>query len=667
MKSIPRFFLLLLVAVCFALCTFVQAFAGGDDWRAIDPAELASKTPVVEKDADAEAIFWEVRVDDSAQDLVLNHYIRLKIFTDRGKETQSKVQIPFGNYFGEEIKIKDIAARTIKVDGTIVELKKEDIFETTQIKVGGVKIKVKSFAVPGIELGAIIEYRWREVRSEVSANRMHLDYQRDVPVQRVTYHLKPSAHMVGTFRIQMFNGEMSPPEKEKDGFFGFTLTNVPAFHEEPRMPPADQVREWLFVYYTRYTKIDPAQYWHDQARGLYEQSGSLLKVDDDVKRAAAEAVGAVATPEEKLQRIFDYCRAKIKNINDPVLGLKAEERAKIKENKIPSDTLKHGMGTGTDIDHLFGALCIAAGFDVRRSAVSDRGRIFFSQEFADSYFLRSLCIAVKVGDGWTFFEPASPYVPFGMLRWQQEGLQALLADANGATWVVTQKSGPEKSIEKRTATFALSEDGTLEGDVKLEYTGHIATDLKNLYDERSESEREKSLTDDVKARLSTAEISKLSVENVTDTVKPFVYSYHVKVPGYAQRTGKRLFLQPGFFTKGVGSLFPTTERKQDIYFHYPWSEQDEISIQLPPGFVPDSADSPAPIPPEMTQRICGQKITIGISKDNRLMVYHRSFFFGGGGNILFPAQRYSVLKQLFDMIKKANDHAITLKQAAAST
>jgi hypothetical protein len=46
--------------------------------------------------------------------------------------------------------------------------------------------------------------------------------------------------------------------------------------------------------------------------------------------------------------------------------------------------------------------------------------------------------------------------------------------------------------------------------------------------------------------MSTAELSDIRIENVTDPVKPFVYAYHVRVPGYAQRTGKRLFLQPAF-------------------------------------------------------------------------------------------------------------------------
>src|SRR5260370_20563264 len=148
--------------------------------------------------------------------------------------------------------------------------------------------------------------------------------------------------------------------------------------------------------------------------------------------------------------------------------------------------------------------------------------------------------------------------------------------------------------------------------------------------------------------------------------KPVVFSCHVKVPGYAQRTGKRLFLQPAFFTHGAGPLFATKERKNDIYFHYGWSEQDEVSIQLPAGFEPDNPDAPAPITPEMTSGISSQRITIGISSNNRRMVYKRSFFFGGGDNILFGPERYPSLKQLFEMIQKANDHTITLKQAATS-
>ena len=111
-----------LAIVCLLLlATALPAFAAGDDWRPVKPEELALKTPVVEADADAEALFWEVRVDDGpVGELIFTHYLRIKVFTERGRESESKIDIPFGKIYGSNIKVKDIAARTIKPHRTIV-------------------------------------------------------------------------------------------------------------------------------------------------------------------------------------------------------------------------------------------------------------------------------------------------------------------------------------------------------------------------------------------------------------------------------------------------------------------------------------------------------------------------------------------------------------------
>ena len=88
--------------------------------------------------------------------------------------------------------------------------------------------------------------------------------------------------------------------------------------------------------------------------------------------------------------MFEFCRSKIKNINDDASGMTREERLKFKENKSPADTLKRGMGTGTDIDMLFAAMAIASGFDARVANLSDRSDTFFDKSFPDDYFLQSL-------------------------------------------------------------------------------------------------------------------------------------------------------------------------------------------------------------------------------------------------------------------------------------
>ena len=105
------------------VCAFFTAVSLAQDknWRPISPEELQLTSPKVEPDADAEVLFWEVRVDDSNPDnMQMKHYIRVKIFTERGREKYSKVDIPFA----KGMKIKDIIARVIKPDGVITELTK---------------------------------------------------------------------------------------------------------------------------------------------------------------------------------------------------------------------------------------------------------------------------------------------------------------------------------------------------------------------------------------------------------------------------------------------------------------------------------------------------------------------------------------------------------------
>ena len=660
-----RYPLLGLVLSLFA-CFPAATNAAGDEWKPIDPSHLTLKTSIVEKDADAEALFWEVRIDDNPEgDLIFNHYIRVKVFTDRGRESQSKIDLEYGKIFGGETKIQDIAARTIKPDGSIIELKKADIFERTIVKTSGVKFKARSFAMPAVEPGCIIEYRWREIRVNTDANYVRLQFQRDIPVQRVQYLIKPFSYPDATFNSITLHGQSTPWTKEKGGFYSTQMTNMPAVHEESRMPPEDQVRTWMLVYYRRSTgeKLEPDKYWADLGKGYYDRTKSLIKPNDEVKQMAASLIDGAKTDDEKIARLFEFCRYKIKNVNNDTSGLTPEERAKVKDNKNPSDTLKRGMGSGLDIDLLFAALANASGFDARIVLSPDRGDIFFDKGLPNAYFVDPQNVAVNVGGTWKFYDPGYNYVPIGMLRWQEEGQQALITDPKNPVWVNTPMTSHETSLVKRTAKLKLSEDGTLEGDVRLEFNGHQAIERKEDMDEDSETQREENLKEQIKNQMSAAEITNIKIENVTDHEKPLVFSYHVRFPGYAQRTGKRIFLQPAFFQYGRGPLFATAGRKYPIYFHYPWSENDQVEIEMPKGYALDNADAPAPFG---SGNISQYKPSLAISPDGSLLVYKRSFFFGGGGNVLFPVESYPMVKQYFDTVHKQDGHTIALKQAATN-
>lgn len=661
--------LVALLIVCLSAVFAPPSFAVGDEWRAVSPEELALKTPKVEADADAEAIFWEVRVDDSSSEkLALNHYVRVKIFTERGREKYSKFDIPFTR----GMKIKDVAARVIKADGSMVEIAKQDIFEREIVKANKLKIKAKSFAVPNIEPGVIVEYRYREVVENAGAKGMTLVFQRDIPVQNLSYYYKPYNKREPDY--QSFNFTDTKFVKDEKGFYLAQRTNVPAFKEEPRMPPGDTVRPWMLLqgislsvmdasaFSVSFTIKDPSspnRYWGAVGTENAGLTKFVTKPDKEIKRVAEELTASASTPEEKLRKLYEFCQTQIKNTSFDS-SLNDEQRAKLPKNKSLSDILKNKQAGSQFVDMLFGSMASSLGYETRVAFTGDRSKMFFTPEMTNEAFIHPAAIAVKVGDDWKFYNPGVSFLPVGMMVWYEEDVWALLVGEKNFSWVKTPLSGTEKTQVKRTGKFKLLEDGTLEGAVRIEYGGQLGLDYKmDNYDD-SANQREENLKNELKARMSTAEISDIVIENVNDREKPVVHSFKVRVPNYAQRTGKRLFLQPGFFEYGEDPLFSSAKRKYDVFFRYPWSEQDKIEIDLPKGFALDSAETPAPL--SDPQKIGLLDIKIGVDKEQTFMTYNRNFHFGGGGATLFPVTAYQPLKNMFDLFHKNDTHTITLRQ-----
>ncbi|MBV9241943.1 MAG: DUF3857 and transglutaminase domain-containing protein, partial [Acidobacteria bacterium] len=590
MKKLFRALAATVVALCFASALTAQK----QDWQPVTQDELKMTKGVVDPDADAEAILWDVYVADDLNEneyeTVLHHYMKVKIFNDRGRENFSKIDIEYGKIpeLGVNIKIKEIAARTTKADGTTVELSPSDIFDKDVVKGSGFKLKAKSFAVPGIEAGAVIEYKWTEVRPATLHQR--LDMAREIPVESVRYHISPADVPDMGMRGQGWNVQNTPFVKEKNGFWMTSASNVAAFKKEPQMPGEYAVRPWLLLFYASGAKPPEAdKFWKDYAKKQYEEHRNAVKASDEVKQAAAEAVNGATTDEAKVQKIFDYVRAHVKNVADDSLGMTADDRKKLKDNKTPSDTLKRGIGTWEDIDYLFASMVNSVGLEARVVNLPRRSDMPFPKEFTDDFFMRTENIAVKLGDKWQYFDPGSKYIPYGMLVWQEEGQPALISDPKEGQWDATPMSSAQRSMELRSGNFKLLEDGTLEGTVKIEYTGHIAAEVKEYNDDVLPPQRESALKKLVKENvLSTAEISDISIENMTDPDKPVIYTFKIKVPEYATRTGKRLFFQPDVFERSSKPMFATAGRHYDIQFEYPYGENDEITIQLPTGFELES-------------------------------------------------------------------------------
>ncbi|MBK7705827.1 MAG: DUF3857 and transglutaminase domain-containing protein [Acidobacteria bacterium] len=533
------------------------------EWRPVSQAELDAKAPVVEPDADAEAIFWEVRLDDEKKKkLFYSHYVRVKIFTERGREKFAKFDIPFM----KDTTVEEVAARVIKPDGSVISLSPGDIFERDIIRAGKYVIRAKSFAVPGIEPGVIVEYQYKETLKGDSADNERLVFQRDIPIQRITYFVRP--YKDRSLRVSWRNMPEGRFVQEHDGYMSASAENVPALRDEPFMPPVDEVRRWALL---NYNGSDFS--WDVLGFNFEIYFAETTRIDKEIAAKAAELTAGIDEPQKQLRALFEFAQKKIRNVSyDPKMT--PEQREKV-ENKRASDTLKRGMGHSRDVDLLFAALAKAVGFTASMIFATDRSESFADpRTTSDPRVVHWAGILVSKGTYNVPANPGTPFMPLGIIDWYEEGNYALVLGAVGSRWVKTTPSAPEKNLSKRTAKLKLLEDGSLEGFVRVEHSGHQATSRRRDLFRKSPEEREKILIDGWKKSLVSAEISMFAFENFEEASQPLTYSFNVRVPNYAQKTGKRMFLQPNFFEFGSSPAFSSSTRTYGISFDYSWSEKD---------------------------------------------------------------------------------------------
>ncbi|HEX4231062.1 MAG TPA: DUF3857 domain-containing protein [Bryobacteraceae bacterium] len=617
----------------------------------------------VEKNADAEVLEWDIRVTDTLLDREYEHhsvaqYLRIKIFTDKGKDERGTVKIEYQN----KESVGDVSGRTIRPDGSVIEMSGDAIFDKVVAKAGGLKVKERSFALPAVVPGAIIEYRWTSSHDESLARYLPLPLQLNIPVDRVTYHLKPVQDpVIFPYRMHSlpFNCKMSEFKAEPNGYYTTTAENIPAFKPEPQMPPEDFLRQWILIYYEEDDRTAD-NYWTSVGRKFYQDYKKQMRVNGEVKQIAETATAGAKTDDEKLDKLLIYCRQNLKDINGEEIT--TEERNKLKANLTTADTLRTGKGTAEDIQLAFAALATAAGFDARPAYLPDRSEFFFNKLIQTFYFMRTHDIAVQVNDNWKFYDVANRNLPPGVLRWQEQAVDALIADPKKPAFEQTPLTSAADSRSAHIGTMTLSADGTMEGDVRVILYGNRAIAWRERFGPAADAEREENLKENLKHRFGDFELSAVSFHAGDDVAKPIGYRYHIKVNNYAQRTGKRLFLTPGFFEAGAGARFPESERQYPIYFEYPWSETESVDIQLPAGYELDHADAPRSI---NFAPAGSYKILMSISKGN-VLHYQRDFAFGENGMILVDAGKYSILKHIFDAVHEGDQHMLTLKAKATA-
>jgi len=643
--------------------TLGPALPASPAWGPIDKAELADNTPKIDPEAGAEILLREGMLDRSTVTGTEDrYYVRAKIYNQRGIKYFSLFRIPYEDHSY----ISSISARTIKPDGTTIELTPKDFHERDVIKSGELRVKTMTFAFQGLEPGAVVEFRYTQLSTSPNWF-VPMIFQDDLPSRVVRYRLNmlrlpPMLAAAYDLRAITYNCPGMGLKPDSRGFYHFEMVNLPAYKTEPFQESKLVTRASMVVYFTEAKDLKPDEYWKSFSKELHKQLESAAKGTKIVTSTLTTIVAPTDSEEDKLRKIYDYCRTKIVNRDRNTTHFTREQQKQLKENETATDTLKRGNGTGHDVNLVFAALARAAGIDVRLAACNDRLYLPFNPKITEpSAMFPHRAIAVRTGDFWRCFVPGSPYLPFGCLLGRHCDTAILIGDPKGASLPLFVAGNSENAnLHNRNATFSLLPDGSLTGDVTETFTGLEETWMKSNFDGKTPEKCAQRVRRQIVEHLKQARVSSIVVENQSNPLAPLRISYHLNIPNYADQTPSRLFFQPAVFEKGEPPLFEAKERRNPIDFAHRGIDQDEIHFSVPQGYSPEEPS----VPDSFTEEKLGAYHTsVTLYRKTGEIVYKRILSRSG---VYYPRSDYATIKAALDRVHAQDGYTLTLKRNGAA-
>lgn len=613
---------------------------------------------------------------------------RLKILTPAGRD-RSNIEIQFIEGYS---KITGIEARVVPAQGPERKFDGQ-IFEKTIVRYGKLRLAVIAFALPDVEVGSIIDYRYKVEFGRSSSSAKALDEilsglsgREDRPEEGGVKEAKDwRALSIGTWRVQedLFTKKVKFSFENNQSLIALILSgawrigwasvgikgigpkiglgkaelemsDIPAFKAEEFAIPEDMLRMSVDLFYLSTQIADGQDFWKlesaDWQKGVEKFIGKHGKLTATVR----EIIGDATEPLEQLKRIYAHVQG-LRNLSyEKDLTRAQRKEQKIRDNSNVSDVLERGYGLRSDITRTFVALALAAGFTAEVVRVTARDNKLFRKEFLSFYDqLDSEAVLVHIGERTMALDPATPLCPFGLLHWSRTNSMALRASDDPPAFFTTPMSAPDMALTQREIVLSLDLQGGLAGTVKTTYRGQEALVRRLVYLHEDDTTRAEALEKEITDILPMGGAATLTKAENFDSNDPDLITYHdISVPGFATVAGDKMLMPVAPLLGAARYPFRTTERGNSICFPYPFRDFDDIVISLPEGLKLEVRPASRKDQNDFSafSLACAEE-GLGKIHIQRDLIIKKSFY---------PVEHYKDIKALFDSARAIDEEQIIL-------
>ena len=650
--------------ILFSLLPFARA-----QWTAPTNEELSMTSQREVPGASAVYLYREETTEDKLH--MFSVYVRLKVLTEKGVEN-GNVELNYVKRDGGGYTVNNIEGRTIHTGGTIVLFKGKP-FDKLVEKSGENRFMSKIFSMPDVQVGSIIEYRYKlryddryfiapswYIQSPLFTRKAHYvwrptgetlvssDDRGQLTNTIAWFPLLPKDSAVKQTRLPDINGDGGQL------IFEVNVQNVPPAPDEEYMPPIASLSYRVLFYYSPYRSAE--EYWSKEGKHWAKQQDKFIGPGPRVVAEVARLTTPTDTQDQKLHKIYSAVMA-LENSDFTRERSNEEEKSQgLGLIKTTDDILERKRGNGDQLAELFVSMARASGLKAYLFAVANRDRNIFVAGYFSLRQLDDYVAVVNVDGKEKFFDPGSRYCTYGHLAWKHTFASGV-RQVDGATKL---DSTPGElytfSRVQRIANLTMDEHGVVNGTVELAFTGAPALRWRQQALRGDETSMDRDLRVHLEHMLPAGmEVKVASIDKLNEYEQMLVVKYAVKGL-IGSSTGKRLLVPGVLFESNTKPAFPHEKRENAIYFNYPWTGQDAVRVTFPSNFKVEST----PVPDTLKLKEVGVYSLQSQSATNSVTMRRNLSL----GEILFMPNEYPDLRTFYGKMENKDQESVVLTCAS---
>jgi tetratricopeptide (TPR) repeat protein len=516
-----------------------------------------------------------------------SHQVILRALSPRGVDA---ARVQSMQYSPDRQVVKIERARIFKKDGTVLESKSEGERNLSEPWYGlYYDVRARVIAFPQLEVGDVVEL---VTRTDDSGSNFFADYFGDFAYLQSTLSRRISDYVLlgppgRTFYASAtpLHGLVHTEGRAQDGgnWQRWTAREVPRLVPEPSMPGASEV--------LAYVHVSTYKTWEDVGRFYWGLVKDQLRVTDEIRAAAQEAVKGIPQGEEeaRIRGVYDFVVSRTRYVGLE-FGINSFK-------PYPVETiLSRRFGDCKDKASLMHAMLEALGIDSRLTLLRMKRLGGIDEQPASLAVFNHAILYVPRYK--LFLDGTAEFHGSGELPADDRGAEVLVVEPDGTSkFFRTPEAMPQDNTDETRISAKLARDGSATVEVKASARGSWTAELRRAFEPPGER-RARAEEHLARAAFPNIKVTSIDVTDPHDIEKPFVTQIVASATAFASPAGAGLRFSPfGQRQSFVESYAQLSRRALPERLPSPQKTVIDSQVQLPQGWtatLPEGAHESGP-------------------------------------------------------------------------